>query len=369
MSEELLRTPLAAEHVKLGAKMVPFAGWEMPVQYTEGIIAEHKHTREHCSIFDICHMGEFQVAGEGAAAALDGLLLRKVSDLPVGSCRYNLLLNDAGKVLDDLVVYRMKEDDFFIVVNAGTALGDAEWFDKHLPQELDFQDLSDVLAKIDIQGPKSAEVMAKLGIEAAVLPGYFKWMHATIDGVKCILSRTGYTGELGFEIYFNEDFAVRIWNKLLSIEGVKPAGLGARDTLRLEMGYSLYGHELNTEITPVDGGLGAFYKPDEERDFVGKAALAADSGKWQTVGVKLESRRAARADHTVLDADGKVIGKVTSGAFCPSLDIACSLCRVERSKALPVGSKVLIDIGKAQLPATVVPLPFYENGTVRAKIC
>ena len=364
----LKNTPLAEYHAELGAKMVPFAGWNMPVQYPGGILAEHRHTREACSLFDICHMGEFRIAGP-QAAAFDRLLARPVIDLAVGSCRYNFLLNDDGGVLDDLIVYRMAEDDFFVVVNAGNIDSDAAWIGAHLPPEgVEFRNLSDSIAKLDLQGPKSAEVLAKIGVNPKELPAYFRWKIMEVDRLRCIVSRTGYTGELGFELYFNAEYTDQLWDLLLSTDPVKPAGLGARDTLRLEMGYALHGHELAPDRTPQECGMGPLLRPDAPRDFIGKAALLERPARKRLVAVRLETRRAARAGAAVMTPKEEIVGTVTSGAFCPSLDCAAALCSVDAAFDPALGETLLLEAGSAKLPGVVTELPFYRQGSLRAAV-
>ena len=365
--EELRSTPLAEEHVKLGARMVPFAGWNMPVQYAEGILAEHAHTREKVSLFDICHMGEFRVKGAKIAEALDAILARPVIDQKVGICRYNFMLNEQGTVLDDLVVYRMTDDEFFIVVNAGTREGDAAQFRKHLPAGCTFTDESDDTAKFDLQGPLAADVIEKLGFKRETLPTYFKWIKGKIGGVDCLLSRTGYTGELGFEIYVPASNAVEIWNLLMAEEDVKPAGLGARDTLRLEMGYALYGHELNLETTPVEAGYGEMLKLASGRRFIGSEALNAKVPQKTLVAVELDGRRAAR-EGSIVRIDGKEAGKVSSGAFGPSIGKAVAMAYIYAGFPSEKGTKLSLDAGKASIDGIIGELPFYKNGTARKNI-
>jgi aminomethyltransferase len=369
-SEKTLNTPLCEQHIAAGARMVPFAGWNMPVQYTEGIIAEHNHTREHVSLFDICHMGEFKVKGPGALESLDKIFARPVFDQKIGICRYNFLLNPDGKVMDDLIVYRMGEEDFFIVVNAGTRFSDAEQIKSELPTGISFEDVSDDIAKLDLQGPESADVLAAAGIDAASLPGYFKWANVEINGIPVLLSRTGYTGELGFELYFSADKAVDMWEYLLSFEQVKPAGLGARDTLRLEMGYALYGHELNLKRTPLDAGYGPMLKLQEnpERTFIGKSALTAEEPGQKLVGITLESRRAAREGADIMDMAGEIIGTVTSGAFGPSCGVAVAMGYIDSDKCPELGGEVQLAAGRAVLKGQITSLPFYEGGSVRKKL-
>ncbi len=363
-------TPLADSHRNLSARMVPFAGWNMPVQYTEGILAEHAHTRNAASLFDICHMGEFRVKGNNAATALDAVFARPVADQPVGVCRYNFLLNDQGGVMDDLIVYRLGEDEFYIVVNAGTRTSDAERIASLLPEGIEFTDESDETAKLDLQGPDSANVLAAAGLDIAALPRYFRWIKTAVNGIDCLLSRTGYTGELGFELYFPAEKAAVMWDYLLSIDPVKPAGLGARDTLRLEMGYALYGHELDTETTPVEAGYGPMLKLEQlpDRVFPGSDALRNEDPGKKLVGIKLDGRRAAREGTTVLNRSEEVIGKVTSGAFSPSLGYAVAMAYLNAGSGLNVGDQVLLDAGRTKLDGTIVELPFYSEGTAGIKL-
>ena len=365
MGEEiLLETPLAAEHLALGAKMVPFAGWNMPVQYTEGILAEHHHTRRNVSLFDICHMGEFRLTGMQSAERLDHALARAVMDQPCGVCRYNFLLNENGGVIDDLIVYRLKETEFFIVVNAARREIDFRTLSERLGSEVDLTDESDRTAKLDLQGPHSAEVLHRFGLAVESLPKYYHCTGITLFGEEMLLSRTGYTGELGFELYFNADRAVRVWRELLTDPEVKPAGLGARDTLRLEMGYPLYGHELNEDITPVEAGFGAMLKLDSSnREFVGSDALRKRKPGKQLIGLKLDGRRAARAGMTVLAA-GKKAGTVTSGAFAPSLNCAVAMALMETGTDAETFE---IDLQRSVVTASKQAFPFYPDGTARKK--
>ncbi len=365
----LKSTPLLEEHLKLGAKMVPFSGWNMPVQYSEGILAEHKHTREEASLFDICHMGEFVVRGVGAGLALDSILARPVADQPVGVCRYNFLLAEDGGVIDDLIVYHMGADEFFIVVNAGTREGDAAEFRRLLPGSLKFDDQSDSIAKLDLQGPKSAEVLVKLGLKLADLPEYYHWSRADFGDVSCLISRTGYTGELGYELYFKATKAAKLWNLLLSVPPVKPAGLGARDTLRLEMGYPLYGHELNRQTTPVEAGFGKMLKLEIDRSFQGSAALRSSPPGKLLIGLELDGRRAAREGSSIM-IGSSLVGKVTSGAFGPSIGKAVAMGYVDsgfEDQAFP-GASVEVDTGRGRIKAFVSPLPFHKAGTARKKL-
>lgn len=357
-------TPLLNRHLALGARLVPFAGWRMPVCYDRGIIAEHQHTRNAASLFDICHMGEFRIRGRKAADALDHALARAVTSQPVGACRYNFLLNETGGVIDDLLVYRLDDDEFYLVVNAGNREVDAETIRARLSDEADFTDESDSTAKLDLQGPASADALAALGLNKDALPGYYRWMETIIAGIPCLLSRTGYTGELGYEIYTGSRHAEVLWDAVAAAPGVLPAGLGARDTLRLEMAYPLHGHELDAETTPVEGGFGAMVKLSDERGFVGSEALKNNPPTKYAVGLRLDGRRAAR-EGSKLSVNGEAMGVVSSGAFAPSLGTAVALAFSARP--LATGTRVALSAGRAELPGTVVETPFYRDGTARAK--
>ena len=367
MDETLLKTPLADEHVAAGARMVPFAGWYMPVQYREGILAEHKYTREHVSLFDICHMGEFKAVGPGAAEALDAALARSVADQKDGVCRYNFLLNESGGVIDDLIVYRMGGEEFFIVVNAARIAVDFAELRKRLPASVKLENLSDATAKFDLQGPDSAAVLTSLGLDAAALPKYYHWGRFRLFGLDMLISRTGYTGELGFELYFDAAHAVDVWRKLLACPGVKPAGLGARDTLRLEMGYPLYGDEMDEATTPVEAGFGALLKLDKSaRSFVGSEALRSNPPGKHLRGIVLEGRRAAHTG-TPLLYRGAQVGTITSGTFAPSLGCAVAMAYLDASAEIPADAEFEVELHRAVVKAKLAPLPFWTHGTANPK--
>jgi aminomethyltransferase len=357
-------TPLNNTHIRLGAKMVPFAGWNMPVQYGGGIIAEHIHTRNHVSIFDIFHMGEFRVKGENSAIALDRILARPVLDQKTGTCRYSFLLTEKGTAMDDLIVYRIDENEFFIVVNAGTRDTDAARFKELLPKDVSFADESDATAKIDLQGPESADVLSALGLNKESLPAYYRWINARISGIPCLLSRTGYTGELGFEIYFSANKSETLWNILLEQKNVRPVGLGARDTLRLEMGYPLYGHELNIETTPVEAGFAQMLKLGDKRDFIGADILRTSQPGKRLVGIELDGRRAAR-EGTPVFISGRESGKVSSGTFSPSLGKAIALAYINGESETSAGTEVELVTDRFRVTGKTTSVPFYKKGTAR----
>jgi len=367
MDEKLLKTPLAEEHIAIGARMVPFAGWFMPVQYKEGILAEHRYTREHVSLFDICHMGEFTATGAGAAEALDAALARSVADQKDGVCRYNFLLNEAGGVIDDLIVYRMGAEEFFIVVNAARIEVDFAELRKRLPASVKLENLSGATAKFDLQGPDSAAVLVSFGLDAAALPKYYHWSRFRLFGLDMLISRTGYTGELGFELYFDAAHAVDVWRKLLACPGVKPAGLGARDTLRLEMGYPLYGDEMDEATTPVEAGFGALLKLGQSgRTFVGSGALRSNPPKKHLRGIVLDGRRAAHTG-TPLLYRGAQVGTITSGTFAPSLGCAVAMAYLDASADVPADAEFEVELHRAVVKAKLAPLPFWTHGTANPK--
>ena len=359
------RTPLYESHLELGAKMAPFGGWDMPIQY-EGILAEHAWTRSKATIFDICHMGEFELRGPTAEADLDRLITQSVAGIAIGQCRYGYLLNDDGGVLDDLTCYRRDNDHFWLVVNAGTCAADAKWIRSRLSPQTVFTDISPMTGKLDIQGPESrAEMEKALGVRLPDLK-YFWSTRVMLDGTACLLSRSGYTGEWGYELYCPAAEVERFWNLFLEKSAIKPGGLGARDTLRLEVGYPLYGHELSTARTPIAASHGQFM--ELKKDFIGKPAVNRDleNGVPQfLVGLQLDSKRAARAQDKVMSGD-KVVGEITSGSIAPSLGVAVAMAYVDKALTQP-GQRLEIDVHGKRLPATVVDLPFYKSGTARRK--
>jgi len=356
----LLTTPLTEWHRKNAAKMVPFAGWEMPVQYAS-IIAEHNHTRTEASVFDICHMGEFTVSGPGAGEALGKIVTQNLATLGVGKCRYGFLTNDEGGVLDDQIIYCLEKDRYMVVVNASRIESDGAWISSRLPEGVLFEDISANTAKIDLQGPKAFEVIQ------SALEGdwkelkYFNFVWTTFQGVPLMVSRTGYTGELGYEFFLPAYKAEALWELLLKNDLVKPAGLGARDTIRLEMGYPLYGQDLDENHTPGEAGFGPLLVSE---------AVYPGKGKDKEIRQKLTplaipGRRSARHHDKVFLGD-KQVGVITSGSFAPSLGHAIALAYIDAAAA--DSEDFLIDTGKAKLDAKRTELPFYKNGTARVKL-
>ena len=363
--ENLIFTVLHDAHLKLNAKMAPFGGFDMPIQY-EGIVKEHEAVRTACGVFDTCHMGEFIIEGDNAQADLEALLTCPVASLPIGSCRYGYICNDKGGTIDDQVIYRLGADSFMMVVNASTRLNDFEWVRSHVSAQTIARDISDDTAKLDIQGPLSARIVNSLLDEEINSLRFYTFMKNSWKGTPVTVSRTGYTGELGYEVYLPASLAEKFWDEVLAA-GAKPCGLGCRDTLRLEMGMPLYGHELNEKRNPAEAGFTRAI--DSTKVFVGsKAVLDKSAAKQKLVALSLEGRRAARADDIVFSADGKKkIGTVTSGSFSPSLKAAIALAYVSDEYAI-ADSSLAISVGGQMLSAKISALPFYKDATGRKDI-
>lgn len=357
----LARTLLFDRHVALGAKLAPFGGFEMPIQYA-GILAEHAAARTQAAIFDTCHMGEFRLAGPSAAADLDRLVSCDVAGLPAGRCRYGLLCNAEGGVIDDLLVYRLAGEEFMLVVNAGTQDGDFAWVSGHLSPGTRCANESAATAKVDVQGPAAPRLLRRL-LAADIAGLRFYAFHANHYGRWPVLvSRTGYTGEVGFEVYGEPDAIRALWDDCLAA-GAAPAGLGARDTLRLEMGMPLYGHELSAARNAGESGLDRAFAPG--KDFIGAAAVRDGARRRQAlVGLTLAGRRAARAGDAILDSAGRPVGAVTSGSFGPSVGVAIALGYVDRALAAP-GTALAVQTARQALDARVAALPFYAQATAR----
>ena len=364
-TENLKKTPLNAVHRDLGGKMVDFGGWDMPVQYTAGVIAEHLATRERAGLFDVSHMGEIWVEGEDAIEFVNKLTTNDVTKLVDGQAHYSALTNDSGGVVDDLLVYRFDFDKLLLVVNASTTDKDWDWITSHVADEnITLTNASADYCQIAVQGPKALEIAQKF---TDVNLSEIKYYHFTVDkfdGVDAIISRTGYTGEDGFEIYAPTDDAVRIWNDLMEAGaeyGILPAGLAARNTLRLESAMSLYGHELSDEISPLEAGLGWICKINKG-DFIGRehlAKLKEEGLKRKLVGFEMVDKGIARDEMDVYVGDEKV-GVVTSGSPAPYLkkNIGLAFLPIEFAKT---GQEITIDVRGRKLAATVIPTPFYKR--------
>jgi len=360
--EELKNTPLVDEHIRLKALMAPFGGWNMPIQY-EGILAEHRWCREQVALFDICHMGEFLYRGDIEAGGLEDVFTFSVKSIPVSRSRYGFLLNERGGVIDDLIVFRLAEDEAMVVVNAATIDNDFAVIGSRL-RGGEFRNVSAETGKLDLQGPLSRQVLTeKFGPEIGRIP-YFKFIRTEILGVPAIVSRTGYTGELGYEIFLPAGKVKELWDLLLADARVKPAGLGARDVLRLEVGYSLYGSDIDETTTPLEAGLDAFVNFDKE--FVGKEALLRQKKDGLTrlkAAFLVGSRRSPR-HHYEICFEGETVGAVTSGVFSPMLGCGIGIGFVKPEMAV-IGVPLTIRHEKVTMDATVCELPFYQGGSLR----
>ena len=355
----LKHTCLHDLHLSLGARMAPFGGWDMPIQYT-GILREHEAARTGATLFDICHMGEFHMEGPKAPDDLERLVTCDIGTLKVGQCRYGLLCNNAGGVLDDLLVYRLAATAFMIVVNASTQDTDFEWIRSRLAPSTTVRNLAGTIAKIDLQGPASPRILTAL-VRGLIDPGFYRFTHVQHRGLRTLVSRTGYTGEIGFEIYTAPGEAAGFWKAAMDL-GAIPAGLGARDTLRLEMGMPLYGHELSAERNAAESGFARAISTG--KSFVGAGAVRDPALAPQRLcGIELEGRRAARNGDRV-EINGRPEGVVTSGSFGPSVGKAIALAYASTEHTKP-GTGVSIVTGRGVIRGRVVPLPFYHNGTGR----
>ncbi|MFJ4173769.1 glycine cleavage system aminomethyltransferase GcvT [Microbacterium sp. NPDC089696] len=360
-------TPLRDRHEALGASFTDFGGWQMPVRYTSDL-AEHHAVRQAAGIFDISHMAEFTVRGAEADAYLDHALAGRLSALAVGKAKYSLLLAEAGGIVDDVIVYRLAEDDYLIISNAGNRDAVREALSTRTAGfDVEVADVSDDYALIAVQGPNAEAILAATpGISDVSIPWseqrYYAWASASFAGAPLLLARTGYTGEDGFELLVPAEHAAELWDAVLAAgqdRGLVPAGLAARDTLRLEAGMPLYGHELGLNTAPAQAGLGRVVVTAKE-SFVGKDALDPAPGAPVLVGLVAEGRRAGRAGYTVVAADDTVLGEITSGALSPTLGHPIAMAYVTPSSA-EEGTAVFLDVRGTKIPATVTALPFYRR--------
>ncbi|WP_405648767.1 glycine cleavage system aminomethyltransferase GcvT [Streptomyces sp. NBC_00019] len=369
MSNEPRLTALDALHRSLGATMTDFAGWDMPLRYGSER-DEHNAVRTKAGLFDLSHMGEITVSGPQAAALLNHALVGNIASVGVGRARYTMICREDGGILDDLIVYRLQETEYMVVANASNAqvVLDA-LVERAAGFDAEVRDDRDAYALLAVQGPESPGILASL--TDADLDGlkYYAGLPGTVAGVPALIARTGYTGEDGFELFVKPEHAVELWQALTKAGegvGLVPCGLSCRDTLRLEAGMPLYGHELSTELTPFDAGLGRVVKFEKEGDFVGREALtvaaarAQDSPPRVLVGLIAEGRRVPRAGYAVV-ADGQVIGEVTSGAPSPTLGKPIAMAYVDAAHAAPGTTGVGVDIRGSHEPYEVVALPFYKR--------
>ena len=359
------KTPLNATHRASGAKMVPFGGWDMPVEYS-GLISEHMAVRKAAGLFDVSHMGEFEVEGPGALAFLQRTTANNVAKLLDGQAQYSAFPLANGAPLDDVIVYRRAADRYLLVVNAGNIEKDFRWLQEQGPQDVRLENKSDAYALLALQGPRAAEILRALTTFDLSGLKYYHFAEAEVDSYPVTVSRTGYTGEDGFEIFVSPQLVEAFWKRLLEAgreKGLVPVGLGARDTLRLEARLCLHGQDMDETTSLVEAGLGWMVSLDEAKgDFTGRAVLAEQKKNGpprKLVGFEMTGRGIARHGYPVLIHDERV-GEVTSGTYAPFLQKNIGLCYVPAARAA-VGTELAIDIRERKVPARVVPTPFYKR--------
>ncbi|MFN0293755.1 glycine cleavage system aminomethyltransferase GcvT [Pedobacter helvus] len=357
-------TALTEKHISLGAKMVPFAGYNMPVQY-EGINAEHATVRNAVGVFDVSHMGEFILKGENALDLIQRVTSNDASKLYDGKIQYSCLPNEIGGIVDDLLVYRIDEKTYMLVVNASNIEKDWNWIQKFNDKDVEMHNISDQTSLLAVQGPKTADALQSLTDMDLASMEYYTFKKGKFAGVDNVLiSATGYTGAGGFEVYFENEHAEKIWDAIFNAGaefGIKPIGLGARDTLRLEMGFCLYGNDIDDTTSPIEAGLGWVTKFTKE--FTNSAALLAQKEAGvsrKLVGFEMVDRGIPRHDYVVVDADGNQIGKVTSGTQSPSLQKAIGIAYVAKEFAKE-GTEIFIDIRNNKVKAKIVKFPFLKK--------
>jgi aminomethyltransferase len=357
-------TALSAKHIALGAKMVPFAGYNMPVQY-EGVNAEHETVRNSVGVFDVSHMGEFLLTGPNALALIQKVTTNDASTLTIGRAQYSCLPNGKGGIVDDLIIYRMKEEQYLLVVNASNIEKDWNWISSHNDLGVEMKNLSDDYSLLAIQGPKAVEAMQVLTSVNLSEITYYHFEVGDFAGIEhVIISATGYTGSGGFEIYCKNSEVEQVWDRVFEAGaafGIKPIGLAARDTLRLEMGFCLYGNDIDDTTSPLEAGLGwitKFTKEFVDSDFLKKQKEAGVTRKL--VAFEMVDRGIPRHDYPIEDANGNVIGKVTSGTMSPTMKIAIGLGYVTTDHAA-IDSEIYISIREKGVKAKVVKLPFYKK--------
>ncbi|NIP59722.1 MAG: glycine cleavage system aminomethyltransferase GcvT [Gemmatimonadetes bacterium] len=368
MPETLRKTALHDEHVALDAKMVPFAGFEMPVQYPTGITAEHKAVREAAGLFDVSHMGEVEIRGPEALDLVQHLTVNDASRLEVGQAQYSAICREDGGVLDDLLVYRLA-DRFVVVVNAANREKDGAWLEEQAGSfDAEVVDRSDEIALLALQGPRAQQILDPLAEVDLDAIGYYRFAEGRVAGAELLVSRTGYTGEDGFELYVHRDRAAALWRTILDAgedRGLLPAGLGARDSLRLEVGYALYGNDLDEEHTPLEAGLGWITKLDKG-DFVGREALREQKERGveqRLVGLRLVEKGFPRPGYPITDGE-ETVGEVTSGTLSPTLGYGIALGYVATDRADPE-TELAVRIRGREIPAVVRRPPFYTEGSLR----
>ena len=365
---DLKRTPLFEDHRQLGGRIVPFAGYEMPVQYPAGIIAEHNAVRTAAGLFDVSHMGELEVRGGDALGFLQYVTTNDVSKIEVGQAQYTAFCAEDGGIIDDCIIYRF-DDHYMLVVNASNVDRDRDWIGQYADRfDTTLTDVSDETGLIALQGPKAQQILARVTDADLDSIRYYHFAEGTVDGVRAVISRTGYTGEDGFELYLPADGTVQVWRRLLEVgaeDGLMPTGLGSRDSLRLEMGYALYGNDIDDTRTPLEAGLAWITKLDKG-DFIGRDAILKqkEAGvKQKLVGFICQERGFPRHGYAV-QVDGAVAGEVTSGIVSPKLQVGVGMAYVP-AEAAKAGTRIDIMVRDKAIPAEVARAPFYKEGSVR----
>lgn len=361
----LKRTPLFPIYAEHGARVIDFGGWELPVQFA-GIQKEHDAVRQQAGLFDVSHMGEVKVSGDDALPFLQKITTNDVSKLEAGQCQYSLMCYPNGGVVDDLLVYKLGDNDYMLVINASNIDKDVDWMQQNLTGNVVLTNISDETAMLALQGPHAEQILAKVTVAPIQSLKSFRFLqNVDVSGIQALVSRTGYTGEDGFELYIDKDDAIKLWNLLLSADqdlSLVPVGLGARDTLRFEARLPLYGQELSKDITPLEAGLSFFVKLDKG-DFIGRDVIAGQKENGtprKLVGIEMVERGIPRPHYAVFTTDGKQIGEVTTGTQSPTFKTNVGLALIDSAYSA-LGSEVNVEIRGAQVKAKVVTTPFYKR--------
>ena len=357
------KTPLYEKHIALNGKLVPFAGYLLPVQYT-GVIEEHMAVRQKAGLFDVSHMGEVIICGPDALKNINMMFTNDFTNMSAGRVRYSPMCNENGGIVDDLIVYKMAEEKYYIVINASNREKDVAFMKAYLTGDAELTDVSDSIVQLALQGPRSKEILQKLTAEENIPLKYYTFIdNCEVAGVNCLISQTGYTGESGYELYCSAAEGARLWDILLEAgkeEGLIPCGLGARDTLRLEAAMPLYGHEMNDDISPFETGLDFAIKMSKD-DFIGKKAIEERGApQISRVGLKVTGRGIIREQNGVYIGNEK-IGESTSGTHCPFLNGAYAMAIINKENAA-LGTQVEVEVRGRRIAAKVVSLPFYKKG-------
>ncbi|NLN04653.1 MAG: glycine cleavage system aminomethyltransferase GcvT [Clostridiaceae bacterium] len=354
------KTPIYDRHVELKGRMVPFAGYMLPVQYETGVITEHNAVRNTCGLFDVSHMGQIVIQGSDALENMNMLLTNSFTNMSDGRARYSPMCNPEGGTIDDLIVFRISKDKYLLGVNAANRDKDFDWIKGNVKGNVEVIDISDDIAQVALQGPNSYDILRKLTNN--IPEKYYSFLeNVAIDGINCFVSKTGYTGELGYEISCSKEDGVRLWNLLLDTGrdfGLIPCGLGARDTLRLEAGMPLYGHELSEDISPLEASLDFAVKMDKE-DFIGKEGIRKKGANRRRVGLRITGRGIARENCDVF-VDGKKVGLTTSGTHSPTLGYPIAMALVDKDHT-ETGTEVVVSVRGREIPAVICDLPFYTR--------